>query len=637
MARAQKQKSEENLQFQAEVSRLLNIVANSLYSDKEIFLRELISNASDACERLRYASLTNSTLVIDEQGHRIEVVLNRKGRTISVSDNGIGMTRDELIENLGTIARSGTAAFLGNIADGSEKDISQIGQFGVGFYSAFMVADNVEVTSRYAGEDKAYLWRSDGGGEFTIAEAERDGFGTTVIMHLRKGEDEFLKEARLRQIITTYSDHISFPITLDSGEKDKSETEETLNTASALWTRPRKEITAQQYREFYNHVAHAADAPWLTLHMRAEGVISYTSLLFIPSVRPFDLFEPERKLRVKLYVKRVFITDNCEGLLPVWLRFLHGVIDSEDLDLNISREMLQNNRVVAKIKSGITKRLIKDLTKKAEKEPETYTAFWENFGAVLKEGVYESGPDREALLKICRFHSTFDGNLISLENYKKRMSEGQDTIYYIVGEELGIISKSPHLEGFKARGVEVLLLTDPVDEFWVPAVGEFDGTSFSSITQGDTDLAGIKVNETESDNDEKGEKASEGDIALLIALLKQALEDQVKDVRASERLTDSPVCLVADSGDLDMHLARLLKAHKQVDSVAPRILEINPSHTLIRDLATKAKEAGATDRLNDAALLLVDQARILEGEPIPDPIAFSRRMTDVMGKSLATN
>jgi molecular chaperone HtpG len=631
MAKAKTNKAGEKLQFQAEVSRLLDIVANSLYSDDEIFLRELISNASDACERLRYAALTEPSLASGEQGYHIKVAVDRKGRTISVADNGIGMSRDELIENLGTIARSGTAAFVGEIAEGSEKDISQIGQFGVGFYSAFTVADHVEVTSRRAGEDAAYLWHSDGKGEFTVVETERNGPGTTVVMTLRKGENKFLEESRLRQIITTYSDHILFPITLNTGKEGSDEPDTALNTASALWTRPRKDITAQQYKEFYHHVAHAGDDPWLTLHMRAEGVISYTGLLFIPSIRPFDLFEPERKLRIKLYVKRVFITDNCEGLLPVWLRFLQGVIDSEDLDLNISREMLQNNRVVAKIKSGITKRILKDLAKKAEKEPEAYAAFWENFGAAFKEGLYEPNPDQEALLKICRFHSTRDADLTSLEDYKQRMLEGQEGIYYIIGEDPKIVARSPHLEGFRARGIEVLLLTDPIDEFWVPAISQFEDTPFKSITQGGTDLSNIKV----SDTQEKPEIAPEGDMALLIALLKQALEDQVKDVRVSERLTDSAVCLVADQGDLDLHLARLLKTHKHLDAVEPRILEINPAHKLIRDLAARAKEAGAPDRLKDAALLLVDQARILEGEAIPDPIAFSRRMTDVMGKSLA--
>ncbi len=631
MANSKTNTAGEKMQFQAEVSRLLDIVANSLYSDKEIFLRELISNASDACERLRYAALTEPSLATGEQGYRIHVAVDRKARTISITDNGIGMSRDELIKNLGTIAHSGTAAFVGKIAEGSEKDVSQIGQFGVGFYSAFTVADHVDVTSRRAGEDTASLWQSDGKGEFTVAEAERDSPGTTIVMHMRKGEDEFLEEARLSHIITTYSDHITFPITLNAGKDKGDEPESPLNTASALWTRPRKDVTEQQYKEFYHHVAHARDDPWLTFHIRAEGVISYTGLLFIPSTRPYDLFEPERKLHLKLYVKRVFITDKSEGLLPVWLRFLQGIIDSEDLDLNISREMLQNNRVVAKIKSGITKRILRDLSKKAEKDPESYAAFWENFGAALKEGLYEPNPDQEALLKICRFHSTRDANLTSLEDYKQRMLEGQDAVYYIIGEDPEIVARSPHLEGFRSRGIEVLLLTDPVDEFWVPSIGKFDDTQFKSITQGDTDLSAIKV----TDAEEKPEVAPEGEVALLVALLKQALEDQVKDVRVSERLTDSAVCLVADSGDVDMHLARLLKAHKHLDAFAPRILEINPAHKLIRDLAARAKEPGAPDQLNDAALLLVDQARILEGEAIPDPIAFSRRLSEVMGKSLA--
>ena len=631
MAKSKTNTAGEKLQFQAEVSRLLDIVANSLYSDKEIFLRELISNASDACERLRYAALTEPSLAIVEQGYRIHIAVDRKARTISIVDNGIGMSRDELIKNLGTIAHSGTAAFVGKIAEGSEKDVSQIGQFGVGFYSAFTVADRVDVTSRRAGEDTASLWQSDGKGEFTVTQAERDGPGTTIVMHLPKGEDEFLEEARLSHIITTYSDHITFPITLNVGKDKGNEPESPLNTASALWTRPRKDITEQQYKEFYHHVAHARDDPWLTFHIRAEGVISYTGLLFIPSIRPHDLFEPERKLHLKLYVKRVFITEKSEGLLPVWLRFLQGIIDSEDLDLNISREMLQNNRVVAKIKSGITKRILRDLTKKAEKDPESYAVFWDNFGAALKEGLYEPNPDQEALLKICRFHSTRDSNLTSLADYKQRMLDGQDAIYYIIGEDSEIVARSPHLEGFRSRNIEVFLLTDPVDEFWVPSIGKFDDTPFKSITQGDTDLSAINVTDPEA----KSKVAPEGEVALLVALLKQALEDHVKDVRVSERLTDSAVCLVADSGDLDMHLARLLKAHKQLDTLAPRILEINPTHKLIRDLAARAKEPGAPDRLNDAALLLVDQARILEGEAIPDPIAFSRRLSEVMGKSLA--
>lgn len=631
MAKSKTNKVEENLKFQAEVSHLLDIVANSLYSDKEIFLRELISNASDACERLRYAAIGEPSLVTRENGYHISVEIDRKGRTISIVDDGIGMSRDELIENLGTIAHSGTAAFFGQIEKGNKKDISQIGKFGVGFYSAFMVAELVTVISMRAGTNSAFQWQSDGRGEFSIIGAEREGPGTTIVLGLRKGENEFLEEARVRQIITTYSDHIAFPITLNTGsEKKASGFDSAVNNASALWTRPRKDITDQQYKEFYHHVASAQDDPWLTLHMRAEGIISYSSLLFVPSVRPFDLFEPDRKLKVKLYIKRVFITDDCEGLLPVWLRFLRGIIDSEDLNLNISREMLQNNKVVAKIKAGITKRLVKDLARKAEKEPETYEAFWNNFGAVIKEGVYEPNPERESLLGICRFRSTRDSKLTSLEDYTTRMPEDQKEIYYIIGEEAEVISKSPHLEGFKARGVEVLLLTDPVDEFWVPAVGQYNNITFKSITQGDTDLSNIKIKDTKR----KPKKANDGDMAILVALLKQALEGQVKDVRVSERLTDSAVCLVADAGDLDMHLARLLKAHKQLDTVAPRILEVNPTNKLVRQLAKRAKEPGAPDRLKDAALLLVDQARILEGESIPDPVAFSHRMTDVMNKSL---
>lgn len=620
--------AEETLTFQAEVSRLLHIVANSLYSEKEIFLRELVSNASDACDRLRYLVLTDPKLTEDDPEFRITLSIDKKGRSLTIADNGIGMDREDLVENLGTIARSGTQAFVDQLTGDSSKDVALIGQFGVGFYSAFIVGDRVDVTSRKAGEEQAWTWASDGSGEFSIAEAERHSRGTSVTVHLKKSEREFLEPDRLRHIVKTYSDHIPIPIRLD-GEDDK------LNAAAALWTLPRKDVSESQYKEFYHHVGHAFDDPWLTIHARAEGKIEYTLLLFVPSVRPFDLFHPERRHRVKLYVKRVFITDDYEGLVPPYLRFLRGVIDSEDLPLNVSRELLQTSPVLTRIKSAVIRRVLTELKKKAEKEPEEFAKFWENFGAVIKEGIYEDPDQRENLLKIARLRSTASGDeLVSLDNYVERMKDGQEAIYYISGESLEGLRRSPQLEGFVARGVEVLLLTDAVDEFWVPAVQQYADKSFTSVTQGAADLDKLPIQDGDAAEGD-GEGPSDSQTATLIALFKQTLGDAVKDVRTSERLTDSAVCLVADEHDLDMHLARMLKQQGQLSELAPRVLEINPKHGLIKSLAQRATEKGASDVLEDAAHLLLDQARIAEGEPLPDSAAFSRRLADAMMKSIA--
>jgi molecular chaperone HtpG len=637
----------ETLSFQAEVSRLLHIVAHSLYSEREIFLRELISNASDACDRLRYEALTKPKLTQGDGEFRIEITADKDAGTLSIADNGIGMNKKELVDNLGTIARSGTAAILDKLKKDTKKDgkgegdLNLIGQFGVGFYSAFMVADQVTVTTRKAGAAGAFVWESDGQGSFTLAEGERAGRGTTVTLKLKDDAKEFLEESRIRHIVSTYSDHIPFPITFaEAGQKD-SETEddktpERINQASALWTRPRNEISEDQYKEFYHHVAHAGDEPWHTMHFRAEGVIEYTGLLFIPTSRPFNIFHPDRKNNVKLYVKRVFITDDCEELLPSWLRFLQGVVDSEDLDLNVSREMLQNNPVVAKIRSGLISRVLGELKKKAENEADAYAGFWEAFGPLIKEGLYESFEHRDALSKLVRCHSTAGEGLVSLEEYVGRMKEGQKAIYYITGEDLETIRKSPQLEGFKARGVEVLLCADPIDDFWLPALGTFDDKPFKSVTQGGADLSDIAKGDGDAKKDDDTDKPEEADgIGDLLALLKITLEGKVADVRTSERLTESAVCLVADESGLDMNLERLLKQHKQLDATSARILEINPDHALIRKLAAAAKENGAQDTLADAALLLLDQAQILEGEPVADPVAFARRMETVMTKGLA--
>ena len=617
--------TQETRSFQAEVSRLLEIVAHSLYSEKEIFLRELISNASDACDRLRYAALTEPALAEGDTEYRVTLTPDKPARTLTIVDNGIGMNREELIDNLGTIARSGTAAFVNQLSGDARKDMSLIGQFGVGFYSAFMVAEKVEVLSRKAGESQGWRWVSDGRGEFTVEPLPEIARGAKIIVHLREGEDEYLDPARLRRIVKTYSDHIGLPIILDEGGK-----KETINTASALWTRPRSEITAEQYKEFYHHVGHSFDDPWLTLHNKAEGVLEYTSLLFVPSTKPFDLFDPERKSRVKLYVRRVFITDEATDLLPAYLRFLRGIVDSEDLPLNISREMLQSNPMVARIRQQLTRRILSELAKKAGEAADEYAKFWDNFGAVLKEGLYEDRDHRDELLGLARFRSTTRDELVSLDDYIAAMKPGQDAIYTIHGDNLDVIKKSPQLEGFRARGIEVLLLTDPIDEFWVPSIGRYKEKPFKSATRGGVDLDKIPLSEApEATGTEPPAK-----LGSLIAIFKLALGDAVKDVRSSERLTDSAVCLVADEGDMDMHLERLLKQHRQLDSASRRILEVNPRHKLIERLAASVGEPGASDQLSEFAWLLLDQARIVEGEQLPDPPAFARRLAMLLERGL---
>ena len=617
--------TQETRSFQAEVSRLLDIVAHSLYSEKEIFLRELISNASDACDRLRYAALTEPALVEGGTDYRVVLTPDKSARTLTVADNGIGMNRDELIENLGTIARSGTAAFVSQLSGDARKDMSLIGQFGVGFYSSFMVAEKVEVLSRKAGESEGWRWVSDGKGEFTIEPLPGAARGASIIVHLREGEDEYLDPARLRRIVSTYSDHVGLPIVLSADGK-----EETINTASALWTRPRTEITQDQYREFYHHVGHSFDDPWLTLHAKAEGVLEYTSLLFVPSTKPFDLFDPERKSRVKLYVRRVFITDEGTGLLPPYLRFLRGIVDSEDLPLNVSREMLQSNPMAARIRQQLTRRVLTELGKKASEASDEYAKFWDNFGAVLKEGLYEDREHRDDLLALARFRSTARDGLVSLDEYIAAMRPGQDAIYTINGDNLDAVKRSPQLEGFRARSVEVLLMTDPIDEFWVPAIGTYKEKPFKSATRGGVDLD--KVTPAEEREEKKPEPPAK--LAALIAIFKLALGDTVKDVRSSERLTDSAVCLVADEGDMDMHLERLLKQHRQLDTMSKRILELNPRHTLIERLAAAVGEFGASDQLSEFAWLLLDQARIVEGEQLPDPPAFARRLAALLERGL---
>ena len=619
--------SKETFAFQTEVGRLLDIVAKSLYSNREIFLRELISNASDACDKLRHAALTAPSLIEGDHDFKIELSVDEKAKTLSISDNGIGMNHDDLIETLGTIAKSGTGAFIEQLGKDDKADMNLIGQFGVGFYSAFMIADQVEVITRKAGEAEAWKWTSDGKGEFTIEPAERAERGTSVIVHVQKDAKEFLDDARIRHIVRLYSDHIGFPVKLG---------DDTLNEGSAIWTRTPKDVDDEQHKEFYHHVAHAFDEPWAVIHNQVEGVVSYTNLLYIPTHRPMDLFDPERKGHVKLYVNRVFITDHADGLLPPYLRFLRGVVDSEDLSLNISREMLQNDPKLAKIKSGLTKRVLGVLKKKAEKAPESYAQFWDAFGPVLKEGLVDEIANRDKLLEVCRFKTTHDDALASLRDYVARMKDGQKAIYYIAGEDAAQVARSPHLEGFKAKGVEVLLLSDPVDEFWMQHVTAFEGKTFKSITRGAADLDDVS-----GDADEKGDddaKAKDEAPALdgLIAAIKLELGESVKDVRPSNRLTESPVCLVADEGDMDVNLERLLRRHGQLQTGLPRVLELNPGHAVVKKLAERAEaEGGGSDEIvKDAAHLLLDQARIADGEVPSDPAAFAKRLANVMERAL---
>jgi len=657
--------SETKHTFEAEVGRILELVINSLYKDREIFLRELISNASDACDRLRYLSLTEPELLEGDSEFRIDIIADSDAGLVEIRDNGIGMNHDELVANLGTIARSGTARFLEQATGDNKTDMKLIGQFGVGFYSVFMVADQVIVRSRKAGESNGWLWSSDGRSGYSVREADEvPPRGTSVTLHLKTDAKEYLSEWKIRDIVRRYSDHIAFPIFLDvkkkAGDtKTKDEGPEQINTASALWARPKNEITEEQYTEFYRHVAHAFDEPFARVHFTAEGVLSYTALLFIPSSRPFDLYDPKRKHGVKLYVRRVFITDDVEALMPRYLRFVAGIVDSEDLELNVSRETLQHGAVVAKMKKTLVKRLLDELARKAKESPagesteetegapkaRTYEDFWTEFGGVLKEGIYEDPENRDRLLELARFRSTEGPGWTSLEDYVARMKAGQKAIYYITGDSIEALRRNPHLEATRAKGVEVLLLEDAVDEFWVPEVEEYKSQKFASLTRGDVDLSAIadeakteaeKAAEKAEEEDQKAEdKPSERDVNLLIAKLKASLGEEVKDVRLSKRLRESAVCLIAEDAGLDMRLERFLKQHSQIGELSKRILEINGDHPLIRRMTRMAQDGSQQHDLDELARLLLDQARIIEGEPIPDPGAFSRRMSTYLARGLA--
>jgi len=624
--------------FQAEVARLLHLMVHSVYSDTDVFLRELISNASDACDKLRYEALSAPELLSADPELAITLTADRGAGTLTVADNGIGMSRAELIENLGTIARSGTHAFMEKLGNGADAP-RLIGQFGVGFYAAFMVASRVDVFSRRAGADEAFVWSSDGTGSYTVEPAAADDAparGTVIRLTLKEDAKQYLEGWKLESIVRDYSDHVAIPIRLVTVEDGKRSEPRQINTASALWTRPKSEITDEQYKEFFGSLAGIYSDPALTIHYRAEGRHEYTVMLCVPSEPPFDLFDPERRGRQKLYVRRVFITDDAE-FLPGYLRFVRGIIDSEDMPLNLSREMLQNNPLVAQIRKAVTNRVLAELKKTAEQDKEKFAKIWKAFGAVIKEGLYEDVERRDELFEIVRFATTAtkDGELRSLKDYVANLRPNQTAIYYVTAEDAVKAQAAPQLEGFRARGIEVLLLTDPVDNFWTRTALGFDGKPFRSITQGAADLGAIPLLDEAKPENAPAEQ-DKATLATLVAAVKQALGDAVIDVRLSERLTSSPVCLVSDAGGLDRNLERLLA--RQATGTRPPaskpILEINPTHPVVVALAGKVKDGASQPAFVDAAKLLLDQAYILEGEPVPDPLAFSRRMTAVMQGSL---
>ena len=610
--------------FQAEVSKVLNIVVNSLYSHSEVFLRELISNASDACDKLRYAALTHPDLMKDHGAFEIILKPDKAAKTLTITDNGIGMSKDELINNLGTIARSGSAEFASHLTGDNKKDINLIGQFGVGFYSAFMVASLVEVISKKAGDEVGYKWTSEGNGSFTIEQDDTAKTGTTIILHLKKEFEEYTDPMRLRFVVKQYSDHISVPIVLENGKE-----KETLNSSSALWMRPKADITEEQYRDFYRALTHNFDEPWLTLHYKAEGIIEYNALLFIPSKAPFDMFQPDKKHGLNLYVNRVFISNEVEELLPHYLRFVQGVIDTTELPLNVSREMLQHTPVLGKIKKGIVTRILEEMKKKSA-DKEAYNKFWKEFGVVFKEGLYEEPENVKKIAPLCRFYSSKVDGLVTLEEYLSRMVDGQKNIYYLTGDDLTVLKNNPSLEGFTAKGIEVLLLTDPIDEFWPQVFTEWDGKKILPIAYPDKDFEQIK-----SLNEATGESLEEGMQKLLLERVKTVLKDQVSDVKITTRLNKSPVALVAGQGQMSIHLERLMKQHGQKQLFAStRILELNPRHTLVKKLAQAIFDKADEEKINNAVWILYDEARAIEGEPLVDPAGFIEKINAFMEKGL---
>lgn len=631
----QKNTEKQTLGFQAEVKQLLQLMIHSLYSNKEIFLRELISNASDAADKLRFEAINNGALFENDPDLKIKVSFDKEARTITISDNGIGMTRDDAVEHLGTIAKSGTKEFFSKLSGDQQKDAALIGQFGVGFYSGFIIADRITVETRRAGTDASagVRWESTGAGDFTVEAIDKASRGTDIILHLREGEDEFLSSWKLKSIIRKYSDHISLPIMMQKEEWDEEKKEtvvrdewETINQASALWARSKNEITPEQYTEFYKHVSHDFGEPLTYTHNRVEGRSEYTQLLYIPTQAPFDLWDRNKRGGIKLYVKRVFIMDDAEQLMPVYLRFVKGVIDSADLPLNVSREILQESRDVKVIREGSTKRVLSMLEELANSDEQAdkdkYVTFWNAFGQVLKEGIGEDAANKERIAKLLRFASTHndsDAQTVSFADYVARMKEGQSKIYYATGESYNAAKNSPHLEIFRKKGIEVLLLTDRVDEWMLSFLEEFDGKELSSVAKGDLDLGQL-----EDEAEKKQHQETEDQYKDLVAKMQTALADKAKEVRVTFRLTDSPACLVAGENELSGNLMRMLKAAGQNAPDAKPTLEINPDHPLVQRL--KYEEA----KFDDWSNILFDQALLAEGGSLNDPAGFVKRLNEML-------
>ena len=616
-------KNKENLTFQAEVSKLLDLVANSLYSEREIFLRELISNSADACEKLRYLALSKKNILGENKILEIKINVSKKRKIIEIEDNGIGMSRQDLIDNLGTIARSGTNKFIESIKSKKTNDISAIGQFGVGFYSSYMVADTVAVHSNNVENDSSHLWISNGKDNYTIEELKKEDRGTKISLNIKKDSEEFLDSMRLRSIISKYSNYIPFPIYLkDLDTKDK---EEKINEGNPLWLKDKKDIKTEDYKQFYNNISFNFDEPLKTIHFNAEGVINYKALLYLPTNQPMDLFNSERKNKIKLYVQKVFITDECDEIMPNWLRFVPGIVDSQDISLNISREMLQNNPVIDKIKKGITNKVLNEINTLSTKDNEKFLDFWKNFGAVIKEGLYEFNDHHEKLLSLLRFENSYNNDSISLDDYVKNMTKDQKEIYYFANTDKEHIKNSPQLEAFIDKKIPVLFMTDAVDEFWLQNINKYKEFEFKSISKGKVDISNLGIKQKDK---KESSKKIDNKINDLTSLLKKELKDKISDVIISDRLTKSPVLLVAEESGMDINMEKLMKMHNQKTPVSKKVLEINAEHPMI----VKISENLNNFDHKKVAQIILDQANILDGNILSNPTSYTENLTDLFIK-----
>ena len=610
--------NKENLTFKAEVSKLLDLVANSLYSEREIFLRELISNANDACEKLRYEALSKKDILEKDKDFKINIRVSKKNKIIEILDNGIGMSKEELIDNLGTIARSGTGKFIEAMKSKKDNDISAIGQFGVGFYSSYMISENVRVNSKKIESNEGFLWSSNGKDNYTIESFDKVDRGTKITLEIKKDSYEFLEYERLKAIIVKYSNYIPFPIYLENIDDQKKE--EKVNEGNPLWLKNKAEIKAEDYKQFYSNISFNFDDPFKTIHYSAEGVINYKALLYLPTNQPMDLFQQDRKNKIKLYVQKVFITDDCQDIIPNWLRFVPGVIDSQDISLNISREMLQNNPVISKIKKGITNKILNELKTLSSKDVDNYLKFWKNFGAVIKEGLYEHNDHHEKILPLIRFQTSESDDFISLEDYLKKMKPDQKEIYYFANTDKEHIKNSPQLEAFTANNIPVLFMSDAVDEFWLQNIKNFNEKDFKSITKGKVDISKLKKANKDISKSKKNNKIND-----LINVIKNELKDKISDVVISDRLTKSPILLVAEESSMDINTEKLMKMHNQCAPDSKKILEINAEHPMI----IRMSESLNSSDHKKISYLLLDQANILDGNILSNPSGYMESLTDI--------